>query len=84
VKTQHVHYLPPALRGVLTALRPGERTPLFLTTTSWSRFSWYLRLASADGPVGGIVRCEVSGDTDPSSAAEVADRVTATLPRFAS
>lgn len=84
VKTQHVHYLPPALRPILTALRPGERTPLFLTTTSWSRYSWYLRLADAGGPAGGIVRCEIAGDAAPAVASELADRVSSVLPRYAS
>ena len=75
VKTQRVHYLPPALRRVLDDLTPGTRTPLFLMTTSWSRFSWYSRLGSGVG-MGGIIRV--------ARAAETADRVTATLPRFAS
>ena len=85
VKTQRVHYLPPALRAVLDELTPGTRTPLFLTTTSWSRYSWYLRLTAATGPgARGIVRCEITADGPVAQAAEVADRVTATLPRFAS
>ena len=32
----------------------GYRTPLFLTTTGWSRYSWYLRLANHAGPAGGL------------------------------
>lgn len=85
VKTQRVHYLPPALRTVLEDLTPGTRTPLFLTTTSWSRYSWYARLASGNGAtIGGLVRCEVVADGPVAVAAELADRVTATLPRFAS
>ena len=50
VKTQHVQYLPDELRATLGTLPVGYRTPLFLTTTSWSRFSWYLRLANGAGP----------------------------------
>jgi hypothetical protein len=84
VKTQKVQYLPMELRGVLTSLLPGFRTPLFLTTTSWSRYSWYLRLANHSGPAGGLVRCEIDGNTDVVTAARVANRVSATLPRFAS
>jgi hypothetical protein len=84
VKTQKVQYLPMELRGVLTSLLPGFRTPLFLTTTSWSRYSWYLRLANHSGPAGGLVRCEIDGNTDVATAARVANRVSATLPRFAS
>lgn len=85
VKTHHVSYLPPALERVVGRLEPGERTPLFLTTSSWSRFSWYLRLP---GPVehqwSGIVRCEACADADVTSVCELADSVASQLPRFAS
>ena len=84
VKTQKVQYLPLELRQVLTGLPAGHRTPMFLTTTSWSRFSWYLRLANHAGPAGGLVRCEVDADTTVAEAARVADLVSATLPRYAS
>lgn len=84
IKTQKVQYLPMELRQVLTALPAGHRTPLFLTTTSWSRFSWYLRLANHAGPAGGLVRCEVDADMPAADAARVANKVSATLPRFAS
>lgn len=84
IKTQKVQYLPLELRQVLTALPAGYRTPLFLTTTSWSRYSWYLRLANHAGPAGGLVRCEIDADATPAEAAKIATRVSATLPRFAS
>lgn len=84
IKTQKVQYLPMELRQVLTALPAGYRTPLFLTTTSWSRFSWYLRLANHSGPAGGLVRCEIDADITASMAAQIATRVSATLPRYAS
>ncbi len=84
VKTQHVQYLPDDLRATLGALPVGCRTPLFLTTTSWSRFSWYLRLANGTGPAGGLVRCEIKADMAVPESARVADLVSATLPRFAS
>lgn len=85
IKTQKVQYLPLELRQVLTSLPAGYRTPLFLTTTtSWSRFSWYLRLANHAGPAGGLVRCEIDADTTSADAARVATRVSATLPRYAS
>ncbi len=85
VKTHRVHYLPPALRPVLGRLVAGERTPLFLTTTSWSRYSWYVRLPGpAEHELAAVVRCEASADLPPDEAARLADRVTATLPRFAS
>ena len=84
IKTQKVQYLPIELRGVLTSLLPGFRTPLFLTTTSWSRYSWYLRLANHSGPAGGLVRCEIDGDAETVTAIRSANMVSASLPRFAS
>lgn len=84
IKTQKVQYLPFELRQVLTSLPAGYRTPLFLTTTSWSRFSWYVRLANHAGPAGGLVRCEIDANTSPADAARIATRVSATLPRYAS
>ncbi len=84
IKTQKVQYLPLELRSVLTALPPGYRTPLFLTTTSWSRFSWYLRLANHAGPAGGLVRCEIEADMTVAEAIRMANKVTSSLPRFAS
>lgn len=84
IKTQKVQYLPMELRQVLTSLPAGYRTPLFITTTSWSRYSWYLRLANHAGPAGGLVRCEIDADMEVGDAARVANKVSATLPRFAS
>lgn len=84
IKTQKVQYLPLELRQVLTSLPAGYRTPLFLTTTSWSRFSWYIRLANHAGPAGGLVRCEIDANCSPADAARTATRVSATLPRYAS
>lgn len=84
IKTQKVQYLPLELRQVLTSLPAGYRTPLFLTTTSWSRYSWYLRLANHAGPAGGLVRCEIDADMSQTDAARIATSVSATLPRYAS
>jgi hypothetical protein len=85
VKTHHVAYLPPIVDGVVGQLAAGERTPLFLTSTSWSRYSWYLRLPGAAGhPWAGIIRGEASADLTPCEAAALADLAAATLPRFAS
>lgn len=84
IKTQKVQYLPLELRQVLTSLPAGYRTPLFLTTTSWSRYSWYLRLANHAGPAGGLVRCEIDANMNSGDAARIATKVSATLPRYAS
>ncbi len=85
IKSHHVRYLPARQAAVVGALRPGERTPLFLTSTTWSRYSWYLRLPGGRGhPWAGIVRCEAAATLSPGEARAVADRATASLPRFAS
>lgn len=84
IKTHKVQYLPLELRHLLTSLPVGHRTPIFLTSASWSRFSWYLRLANHSGPAGGLVRCEIDADQPAAGAVQVAARVSATLPRFAS
>lgn len=85
VKTHHVQYLPPALQSILTRLQPGERTPLCLTTTSWSRYFWYSRLPGGGaGPLAGVVRCESSADADVATTSVLADRVAITLPKYAS
>ncbi len=85
VKTHQRSYLPPELAGVVTELTPGQRTPLFLTTAAWSRFSWYTRLPGDRGHAwAGVVRGEVSGDLAPAEARRLADTATATLPAYAS
>ena len=85
VKSHHVAYLPAVQERVATGLRAGERTPLFAIGNRRFRYSWYLRLpGAATHPWSGVVRCEASGDLSRAEAAALADRVTATLPRFAS
>lgn len=85
VKTHHVAYLEESVARTVADLAAGQRTPLFLATSSWTRFSWYLRLPYGVGhPWAGIVRCEASGDLPVADVVTLADRVTATLPRFAS
>lgn len=85
VKTHRVRYLPPSVEGIVPALGPGERTPFFLTMTSWSRYSWYLRLpCPVEHAWSGVVRCEASADAEADDVARLADLVAATLPRFAS
>jgi hypothetical protein len=87
VKTHHVRYLDPRADAVVAVLAAGQRTPVFLATARmWTRYSWYVRLPFAGGghPWAGVVRCETSADCDPAAAIALADRVTATLPRFAS
>lgn len=87
VKTHHVAYLPSELHAVVGRMAPGERSPLMCLGTSWSRLSWYLKLpGDGDDPLpwSGIVRCECSADLPLPEAIALADRVAATVPRFAS
>lgn len=85
VKTHHVSYLPPNLRDVVSRLAPGERTPLFLVGGSWPRWSWYLKLAGADGhPWAGVVRCELDASEAVETAVARAGEISSVLPRFAS
>lgn len=85
VKTHQVSYLPATVIEVVGRLAPGERTPLFAMTTSWSRYSWYLRLPGRGGHRwAGVARAEVSADLSMAEARRLADLVTATLPAYAS
>lgn len=84
VKREHVEYLPAEVWDIKYGLGVGRRTPLFLTTSAWSRYSWYVRLARGEGAAEGLVRCEVAADMDIAAAVRLADRITATLPRYAS
>jgi hypothetical protein len=84
-------YLDPAQDALLPKLAPGERTPLFGLGSAdapdpLERFAWYARLVPSRAhwhDHAGIVRCEVRSDLGVDRAAEIADRVTAVLPRFA-
>jgi uncharacterized protein len=85
VKTHRVEYLPAELTAVVTALKAGERSPVFHVGTSWHRYAWYLRLPATSGaPWAGIVRVECSAELPVSAAVTLADRSAVTLPRFAS
>ncbi|MGH3657852.1 MAG: hypothetical protein ACRDUA_14445 [Micromonosporaceae bacterium] len=84
-KTHHKQYLEPALARVVAALRPGQRTPLFLLGAPWNRYSWYLRLPGPDAaPWAGVVRLECTADQPLPAAVRHADVAAVTLPRFAS
>jgi hypothetical protein len=85
IKSHQLSYLPADQQRVVTGLVAGERTPLFTVGNRRFRYSWYLRLpGQATHPWWGVVRCEASGDLGRTDAAALADRVSATLPRFAS
>ncbi len=85
IKSHRVEYLPPGTSAVVAALQPGERSPVFLVESTWSRYSWYLRLPGAAGHAwAGIARCEAPSILVPAEAIALADLSAATLPRYAS
>ena len=85
IKTHRVSYLPSDLTDVVSKLKVGERTPIFLTGTTWSRYSWYVRLPSKEGhPWSGVVRCEMSSEGEVPKIRHLADQLAAMLPMFAS
>jgi hypothetical protein len=85
IKSHHARYLPLDLHALVGALRPGQRTPVFLMGTSWERYTWYLRLPGGSGaPWAGVVRIECSADLKPADAIELAGVSQRCLGRFAS
>ncbi len=85
IKTHRVRYLTKMGDEVVARLRPGERTPMFVTQTGWSRYAWYLRLPGGEGhPWAGVVRCEASADLSLDEARRMADVSARALVRFAS
>jgi hypothetical protein len=85
VKSHHVSYLEPDLERVVGGLEPFERTPLFLTTTSYRRYSTYLRLGGdRSHPFSGVVRLELSAESSVSIVQRLASLAARTLPRYGS
>ena len=85
VKSHQAAYLPSDLAQVVGRLAPGQRTPVFVTETIWSRYSWYLRLPGpGQHPWAGIVRCEASSDTPMERVRQRADHTALLLPGFSS
>src|ERR1700683_153518 len=85
IKTHHASYLPGEQAAVVSALRPGQRTPAFTMGTSWERSSWYLQLPGTDGvPWSGVVRLECPADLEPKDVTGLADLTALVLPAFAS
>ncbi|MGW0479096.1 hypothetical protein [Nonomuraea sp. NPDC003214] len=84
IKTHHTAYLPPPQSAVVSALAPGERTPVFLMGTSWRRHAWYVRLpVRSSTPWAGIARCEASAELEPAQVTRLADELTLALPPLA-
>jgi hypothetical protein len=85
IKTHHASYLPPEQAAVVSALRPGQRTPAFTMGTSWRRTSWYLQLPRTSGvPWSGVVRLECSADLPLAEVTRLGDLTVRLLPSLAS
>lgn len=85
IKSHQTAYLPPDLHAQVAALRPGERTPVFLIGGAWDRFSWYLRLPGPPShPWAGIGRVECAATVTAADVIELATLSQTVLPRFAS
>ncbi|MGH2773351.1 MAG: hypothetical protein ACRDIU_09490, partial [Actinomycetota bacterium] len=86
IKSHHKTYLPESQESVVHALAPGQRSPLFAFGRMRPRYGWYLRLAGMENehPWAGIARCECSASLPLTKAVELADMISANLPRFAS
>ena len=85
IKTHHASYLPPEQAAVVSALRPGQRTPAFTMGTSWRRTSWYLQLPRTSGvPWSGVVRLECSADLPLAEVTRLGDLTARLLPPLAS
>jgi hypothetical protein len=85
IKTHQISYLPDTVAGVVADLPAGYRTPVFITTTSWTRYSWYMRLPGTKNySWAGIVRLESSAKMSVPDVIKLADQISLTLPKYAS
>ena len=85
IKSHRVAYLPAEVAGVVPRLDASARTPVFLVKTSWSRYSWYMRLPGGTGhPWAGIVRLEAPPNLSRHQVVDLASVIAATIPAFAS
>jgi len=83
IKSFHQWYLPSSHIPMLSTLRPGERTPLFLIHGQGAqfpdRYGWFVRLAApeaGDSPLSGLARLEIACDTGLDHAIRSANRST--------
>ncbi|MEU5877910.1 hypothetical protein [Spirillospora sp. NPDC047279] len=84
IKAHHAGYLPDLQSDIVGALRPGQRTPVFLMGTSWRRYSWYLRLPTRSAaPWAGIARCEASTTLSQEAVTALADHATGAIQTLA-
>lgn len=85
IKSHQTEYLDAEQNVLVGALRPGQRTPVFLMGTTWERYSWYLRLPGQSGaPWAGVVRLEAGPRLAAPEAVALANVTQRVLGRFAS
>jgi len=88
IKSHRAPYLSPQHAPVISRIRSGQRTPLFVIGRGgrYERYSWYQRLADLPGGHSwtGVVRCEVSSALPTAAAVAIANRTAALLPRVGS
>ena len=85
IKSHRTSYLPAEQHAMVSRLGPGQRTPVFLVSAGWDRWTWYLRLPCRPGaPWAGIVRVECSAEEKVAGAVALANLSQTVLPRFAS
>lgn len=80
-------YVPAEQLTVVRGLSAGARSPVFLIRSAgrFSRYSWFVRLAAPlrmESVFTGIVRLEVAESVGLSNAVDLANAITAWLPRF--
>ena len=79
-------YIPHEKREILSKLKKGERTPLFLIEAEEDRIdrlSWFVKLTDAQN-TSDLARLEVEADSGLENAVKVADLSAGLLPAFAS
>jgi len=85
IKTHHRMYLEGQAKEVVMGLQSGQSTPIFEILGREPRYAWYLQLPGKKShPLSGVVRCEMSSNRSISEARVLADKVSLTLPKFAS
>jgi hypothetical protein len=85
VKTLHEPYLSLAKFGLVRQLNGGQRTPVFLITGKYNRYSWYLRVGTPrpmDHDIAGILRLEARFELGLQQAKELANLSAACIPAF--
>jgi hypothetical protein len=80
-------YVPSEQLLIVRRLSAGARSPVFLirSTGRFSRYSWFVRLAAPmrmESEFTGIVRLEVAESVGTARALDLANAITAWLPRF--